>query len=222
MRHGTVVARSAVLLAGFLCLSVGSAVGQTTVTFDSFPSVATSDFRVAFLGTSPGTDLDGPGGFGSWVEWCYRITALQTTTTSPGEFTHVSFGIPDIPPFNQVESLIEGSMVVSVNDADYSAQFRSSASGPLAMRGAEWNNEGDHIVTQDEYADFCFTTPATGVGAIPIGMKVDGDRLFSTILGPAGGTAAAPAMSTGALVLLTVLLGFLGMRSSLPGQKSHR
>jgi hypothetical protein len=194
-----------VLIAVF-ALPATRAAGQPSVTFDDFPSVATSDFRVTFLGTSPAPDLDGPGGIAAWLEWCYRITALQDTSTSPGEFTHVSFGIPDAPPFNQVESEIENSMVVSDNDADYSAQFRSSASGPLAMRGAEWNNEGDHLVTENEAADFCFSTPAAPVGQIPIGMKVDGDRLFATIAGPGFGPRPAPTLAPSGLAGLALLL----------------
>lgn len=105
-------------------------------------------------------------------------------------------------------------MTVSKFDSDYSKKLRSSG-GPLMMRGAEWNNEGDHLVTKDEFADFCFTGPYANIISAPIGMKVDGDRLFDTIAGPGKAkcppTAPAPAAGASVLGVVALLLLAFGV-----------
>ncbi|GIW41422.1 MAG: hypothetical protein KatS3mg076_1999 [Candidatus Binatia bacterium] len=157
---------------------------KTSVVFDDFDGEnEDSAWRVDFAGRAEAPDLDGEGGVACWAQWCYRVTALADIECCPGEWTHMSIGVPDEEPYTSVESLIEQSMTVSENDADYTKKFRSSG-GPLMMRGAEWNNEGDHLLEEGESAVFCFTAPDSPVSAAPIGMKVGSIRLFDTIAGP--------------------------------------
>jgi len=209
---------SVVVGALFLAVSGTSAFGQnTSVVFEDFDAeAAASAWRVTFLGRSPAADLDGPSGVACWAKWCYRVTALADTTTGPGEWTHMSIGIPNAEPYTSLEALIGGSMVVSENDGDYSRQLRSSG-GPLMMRGAEWNNQGDNLVDQGESADFCFTAPYAQIVSAPIGMKVGSVRSFDTIAGPgeaACPSAAAPAVGYPGLSLLALAMAALGVRAA--------
>ncbi len=205
-------------VAGVVLLMLASSAGaqKSSVVFDAFDSEdPDSAWSVTYLGQSPADDLDGPGGVPCWSNWCYRVTALATTTPSPGEWTHMSVGIPSEQPYTSVEALIEASMVVSVDDGDYTRKLRSSG-GPLPMRGAEWNNGGDNLVDEGESADFCFTAPAATVVSVPIGMKVGSVRLFDTIAGPGAascGSTMAPLLDFRLLFLLAVLLLSLGIVS---------
>lgn len=186
-----------------VAVHAGAVSATNTVIFDDFDTESvTSDFRIDFLGAAPGADLDGAGGFSSWTKFCYRVTALQDTTTSPGEFTHLGFEIPDAEPYNSALTEIKNSMSVSANDADYSKTLRDPKGGPLPIRGVEWNNVDDHIVTQGENADFCFTTPSAGVGPVQVGMKVGSVRQFAYIFGPAGPSKSTPVASAAALLIL--------------------
>jgi len=194
-------------MALIILIEVAAANAMNTVVFVDFDAESvTSDFRIDFLGAGPGTDQDGAGGFDSWTEFCYRVTALQDTTTSPGEFTHLGFEIPNAEPYNSVLTEIENSMMVSVENADYTTNLRDPEGGPLPIRGVEWNNVGDHIVAQGENADFCFTTPRTGVGPVKVGMKVGSVRLFDYINGPAGPSESTPAVSLVSLSVLAITL----------------
>lgn len=151
-------------------------------------AVALLDWTVAFESKT----VDGPrsaanvGGFDSWVIWTYRVTANTDTGSDPGEFSHLVIGLPDLSYVNDTMFISDGieDSADTVPSGFYGIQFRSTASGPLRLRGMEWNNESDRVTEEDDFDFFFFSTPDVPIALVDVGLKRGGGRVYGLIEGP--------------------------------------